>query len=102
MGETHLFRSNNFFELLNHRLRIFEILQSCDSSSQLPRKRLPQHRLRQPLTSPARRHNLLIERIRTLKQQTDTPNDLVLFGKGGEWDRCRSNIIKIEVSSCRI
>jgi hypothetical protein len=30
---------------------------------------------------PARRHNLLVERIRTLKQQTDTTNDLVLFGK---------------------
>jgi len=30
-------------------------------------KRLPQHCLRQPLRSLARRNNLLIERIRTLK-----------------------------------
>jgi hypothetical protein len=48
--------------------------------SQLPRKRLPQHRLRQPLAPPARRRNLAIDRIRTLEQQTDTPDDLMLLG----------------------
>jgi len=31
-----------------------------------------------PPAPPARRQNLLIERIRTLKQQTDTTNDLLL------------------------
>jgi hypothetical protein len=53
--------------------------------SEPPRKRLPQHRLRQPLASPARRHNLAIDGIRTGEKDSDTADDLVLLGEGG-WE----------------
>ena len=61
----------------------FDLSHSFLVTTNSPRNALPQHLLRQPLTSPARRSNLTSECIRTLKQHADTTNDLVLFGKGG-------------------
>jgi len=55
-------RCSEPFHLLSWDDRCFGVI-CC----QLPTERLPQHRLRQPLAPPDRRHNLLIECIRTLK-----------------------------------
>ena len=46
------------------------------------RKRLREQCLRQPLAPPARRFNLAINGIRTLKQRIDTADELVLLDLG--------------------
>ena len=52
------------------------------SPSQLPGKRLPQHRLRQPLAPPARRHHAHSQPH--ARKCVDMADDLLMFGKGRE------------------
>jgi hypothetical protein len=52
---------------------------------QLPAECLRQNRLRQPFGPPARRRNLAINGIRTLEQQADTLDDLVLIKTGEKY-----------------
>jgi hypothetical protein len=64
-----------------------------NEESQLPGKRLPQHRLHQRLRPLRGRRNLPINGIRTGEECPDTADDLVLLGKG--WEGKNQEISKI-------